>query len=238
MESLSPFTLAVAALWLCLCVTAGVLLVRRYGRQLPFPDQRFMLVALVLLAIAPVSYVLSPVLSGRPALFPSGLQIAAALLFFAASVRARKVREVGADSINTRPFAEKSAWLVLLGLVVVFAMYFARIVSAPVQQSLGAFVGAISLLIVLMIVGHIVIALFHAPIDDLDEPEDERDRAISLRAIRNSYYMLAAGFWTMPVVIIAPLPMLTALNVWLAILVLAEIVHYGSVVYLYRYGTA
>lgn len=197
-----------------------------------------MLVGIGLLAIAPCTYLLMGSVTDPASVIPSSVQLAGALLFFAAAFRARNVHRDPDNAASTRPFAEKSAMIVMLGLLVVSAVYFGNVWGSSMEEAIPAVFGAVALLVVLMIAGHIVIALFHAPSDELDEPEDERDRAISLRGMRNAYYVLVAAFWSVPIVIVAPLPVLTALNLWFAALVLAELVYYGSVVALYRYGTA
>jgi len=56
----------------------------------------------------------------------------------------------------------------------------------------------------------------HAPLDEVDVPEDECDRAINLLSTRNAYYMLGIGFWTVPVMLLMSVPTVTAINVWFA----------------------
>jgi hypothetical protein len=55
--------------------------------------------------------------------------------------------------------------------------------------------------------------------------------------MRNAYFALAGAFWAIPVMLLAELPLVTALNIWFGLLVAAEIVYYSSVIAYYRFGT-
>ena len=94
-------------------------------------------------------------------------------------------------------FQEKSLWITLVGLVVTFGGYFysaySTILHMPVAKDLmphhaGLFMGATALLVLILVAGHIVIAL----LDRRTEP-DERDRSIELRAGQYSSFVLATG---------------------------------------------
>ncbi len=238
MTSIPLPLLGLAAAWIAACLlAAGRLWLGRRGQPLT-TGRGFALAGVGLLALAPCTLIAVRLLSGETRLFGALLQVALALLLFAA---ARQARRAGLDPEATgslRSYREKSAWLVLLALALVFGNYFLGAWNAAPAQALSAFADAVVLLLVLMVAGHVVIALFHNPADDLDSPEDERDRAVNLKSMRNAYYVLAAGFWSVPVMLIVPLPLAVSLNIWLAVLVLAEIAYYGSVVAAYRRGVA
>lgn len=238
MSSIPTPLLALAAAWIVACLGAAARLwIRRRGR--PFTTEHgFSLAGFGLLALAPCTLIAVRLLSGESRLFGALLQVALALALFAAARQARRARLDPEAAGSMRGFREKSAWLVLLALALVFGNYFVGAWNAAPEQAMSAFVDTVVLLVVLMVAGHVVIALFHTPADDLDAPEDERDRAVSLKSMRNAYYVLAAGFWSVPVMLIKPLPLALSLNIWLAVLVLAEISYYGSVVAGYRRGVA
>lgn len=94
-------------------------------------------------------------------------------------------------------FQEKSLWVTLVALLVTFGGYFyslyMTILANPAVKDVmpyhaGLFAGATAMLVVILIVGHIVIAL----LDRRTEP-DERDKLIELRAGRYGSYVLATG---------------------------------------------
>lgn len=91
-------------------------------------------------------------------------------------------------------FEEKSVWVQLIGLVVVFAGYFGisgvMLANGVTEMApyVSLFVVAIVLLVIVQIVGHIAAAVIGKP-----EPRDERDRLIGWRAESNSSWLLATG---------------------------------------------
>lgn len=224
-------------LWTGLCICVAVVLLRRFGGSPLLREQALLLIGVGLLAIAPCTYLLLLWLNESPSAFGSGLQLSGAVLMFAAAWRARQVRLDPQESAGTWAFRQKSALVVLAALCILIFSYFSKAWSVPADQAFAVFVDAIVQLVVLMIVGHIIIALFHGPADELDTPRDERDHAIDLFSMRNAYYVLTAGFLAMPVVIIAQLPLAKALNIWFALLVIAEVIYYSSVIAYYRFGT-
>lgn len=235
MDPNSTPVLAAAAAWFAACAAAaGVLYTRRRGRPLGAADGlRFG--GIGVLALMPCTLLLVLAFDGEPSLFAAAVQAGIAVLLFAAAHRARLAP---ADAASGMSFREKSALLVLAALTLVFGNYFVGAWNAPPGLALEAFIGAVIALIVLMIAGHLAIALLHLPLADVDVPRDERDRSVELRSLRNAHWVLAAGFFSVPVLLIAPLPLMAALNIWLALLVAAEIVFYGSTVAYYRRGIA
>ncbi len=94
-------------------------------------------------------------------------------------------------------FQEKSLWITLAGLLITFGGYFysayLTILPTPAAKDVmphqaGLFIAATILLVLILVAGHIVIAL----LDRRTEP-DERDRSIELRAGRYGSYVLATG---------------------------------------------
>ncbi len=91
-------------------------------------------------------------------------------------------------------FEEKSVWIQLISLVAVLGSYF---VVAALMLSNGVtvvvafvplFTLAVVLLVVVLVVGHIVVAIASRP-----EGRDERDRLIEWRAESNSSWILGVG---------------------------------------------
>lgn len=94
-------------------------------------------------------------------------------------------------------FQEKSQWVTLLGLLVAFGGYFRStwqtLLPSPIAPDIvpdqaGLFLAATILLVVILVVGHIVIAIF-----DHHTDTDERDRLIELKGERYGSFVLACG---------------------------------------------
>lgn len=94
-------------------------------------------------------------------------------------------------------FQEKSLWITLAGLLVTFGGYFysayVTMLHMPAAKDVmphhgGLFMAATVMLVVILIAGHIVIAL----LDRRTEP-DERDKSIELRAGQYGGFVLATG---------------------------------------------
>lgn len=94
-------------------------------------------------------------------------------------------------------FEEKSVWIQFFGTLVALAAYFgvAGTMMARGVTALPAYVPffavTVVLLVVMMIVGHVVVAIMSRP-----EGRDERDRLISWRAESGSGWVLAVGVLT------------------------------------------
>lgn len=149
-------------------------------------------------------------------------------------------------------FREKSAWIALVITLIVFVPYFQQ-VFAPLTRGelrlglgnvLDAFIGMVVLQIVLSIAFHIVLVL-HAR----EEPADERDRAIKVKANHVAYYVLVttcyiAGSGMFVMALLSPLPALASSlqayllmsQVLLFCIVLAETAQYVTQVVYYRRG--
>lgn len=102
------------------------------------------------------------------------------------------------NEIAIRPsFREKTALASLLTTVAVYGPYFvyvfgqfARGTPAVIAMS-GAFIVAVALQTILMVVAHVIFALHGRP-----EGKDERDLAIEARSFRYAYIAFAGGAWT------------------------------------------
>jgi len=89
-------------------------------------------------------------------------------------------------------FKQKSLWLVLASLVLVFGYYFATVLPGH-GPSVGSeevyrFTAAVIVVIILQITGHILITIV-----DRRTATDERDQLIGLKGTRNGNFVLATG---------------------------------------------
>ena len=133
-------------------------------------------------------------------------------------------------------FREKSAWISILTMGVIYSGYFWSLnMSAGSREglhSVGALIRTIILLGIAQIVLHVVVAIQRPA--EAAAPLDERERTIGLAATRIAYYGLASG------VVVACLfgalnpPLLFSTNSLLFILVAAEMLRAGSQIVLFR----
>ena len=89
-------------------------------------------------------------------------------------------------------FKEKSLWFTLVSTIVVFGYYFVRALQLDDEPGrAGAlFATLVVLLAALHTVVHIALTIHKRP-----ERTDERDRVVSAKAARISYYVLMSGVW-------------------------------------------
>ncbi len=135
------------------------------------------------------------------------------------------------------PYREKTAWLALVAIAVTFGPYFAiaahdRADAVPDLHQLGLFALVAIVQAAIMIVGHIVLAI--ASPGDARTPPDERDRAITSRSITFAYYALIAGMIVVGCVMPFNSSGWAIINGAIAMIVVAEVVHYGVIVVNYR----
>ena len=136
-----------------------------------------------------------------------------------------------------KSFEEKSIWITLVSMLVIFGYYFvvaARMKSAgssAVVEFVPLFVSVVVLMVVVIVIGHIVVAIASRP-----EGRDERDRLIEWRAESNASWVLGvgvlAGIWSVAT---------SVDNVWIAHLLLlflisSEVVKSVSKLLYYRRG--
>lgn len=134
-------------------------------------------------------------------------------------------------------FREKSAWISLLSISVIYAVYFWSVFRSGARTAGSHFGGLLETVIALAVVQTVLtaaVAIF-AP-KEAKAPRDERERLIDLRATRFAYAALAgsvacacffAGFNP---------PIVFNTNAFLFILVLAEILRSGCQIVQYRRG--
>jgi drug/metabolite transporter (DMT)-like permease len=225
-------------LWLAACLTAaGLTLIRRRRGLLP-PESGFFAVGLVFLGLAPAMSVVVSWAGGSASIWGGSAQLLVALLFFAAAVLARRRRLNPNAEPSRTTFREKSAALILVTLGIVFAGYFAVTWNASLAAAIPAFIASLVVVIAIMVIGHLAIALSHAPFEEVEETHDDRDREVDLLSLRNAHYVLAVGIWIVPFLAIFSFEPLLVANAVLALIVLSEIAYYGSLMAYYRFGTA
>lgn len=234
MLSVSWSIVAFIAAWFVLSLVAAYTIYRQRLVAGPSPERAFVLAGTLLLGITPLMWLIGREATGSTTFFSGGIHLTAAALLFAAAFRVRRQRVTRDVSILN--FPEKSAWLILLSLIVVYGSFLLRTWNADPEAAASAFLQSLGVFIAVMIVGHAIIALFHAPIGELDLAPDERDKRISLLSSRNAYYLLFIGFWTLPVMVLTNMPLSKLLICWFTILLVSEVLYYASVVYLYRLG--
>ncbi|ROQ20501.1 hypothetical protein EDC38_1107 [Marinimicrobium koreense] len=132
-------------------------------------------------------------------------------------------------------YREKSQWLMLLALILVYGHYFVRVIpghGADVSDhQVWLIGGTIIAIIILSVIGQVVLAILEKP-----EPSDERDQLIALRGTKIKSILLAVG----AIGAITAAVTLTG-NFWLVqilifSLVLSEIADTAVQLYHYRWG--
>ena len=134
-------------------------------------------------------------------------------------------------------FEEKSVWIQLLSIVVMLGSYL--VIAAPMLANdvtalppfVPLFIAAVVLMVVMLIAGHIVVAIHSRP-----EGRDERDQLIEWRAESNSGWVLAVGVLAAVAGLIMSVD-----NVWIAhvlvlSLFLSTVVRYVLQLVYYRRG--
>lgn len=136
-------------------------------------------------------------------------------------------------------YREKTAWLTLVAMCVAFIPYFALAAmqshaaqTIPNLRQLGLFALAALLQIAIMVAGHVYLRL-RSP-EDAIAPPDERDRAIMNRSMTCAYYVLITGMILVGCVLPFNSGGWTIINSALLMIVTAEFVHYGVLVFHYR----
>lgn len=134
-------------------------------------------------------------------------------------------------------FEEKSVWVQLVSLVVVLGSYFA-IAALMVSNGTTAmiafvplFIAAVVLLVVVLTVGHVVIAIAGRP-----DGRDERDRQIEWRAESNSSWILGAGVITAIAGLIVAVEPVWIAHLLLFSMLLAEVARFIFQIIYYRRG--
>lgn len=134
-------------------------------------------------------------------------------------------------------FEEKSVWIQLVSTVAVLGSYF---VIAALMLSKGVtvliafvplFIVAVVLLVIVLVAGHIVVAVASKP-----EGRDERDRLIGWRAESNSAWILAVGVFAAITALIASVEGVYVAHLLMLSMLLSEVAKYVFQLVYYRRG--
>jgi len=135
-------------------------------------------------------------------------------------------------------FREKSAWITLVSILVVFGIYFTHVPNLfdpdPGEWELYVITLCIAAFVVIEVVAHIVLYLRFPK--DARTPKDERERLIDLRATRLAAYVYVVGTF---LAILTPHHGASGFAVGVFVLlafVIAEIVNYTARIVYYRRG--
>jgi hypothetical protein len=130
-------------------------------------------------------------------------------------------------------FREKSAAIIVAGLVLTYGFYGWRLSQGPMAtaEAMALLTALIALQTVITILAHSAAALLRKP-----EKPDERDRLIELRGLRNGYFVLVAAVVGVMVLALSGAATLAVVNVLLGGLVAADLTRYGSQLVYYRLG--
>jgi hypothetical protein len=134
-------------------------------------------------------------------------------------------------------FREKSAWISLLLILVVFGPYFwlvARSFSGQTHVHGGTQFLLILVFVVLEIVLHVAIAA-QSP-RDARAPKDEREDLIDLKATRTAFYVLLGGTLISIFTLHFPVNAWTLAQFVLFSVVVAELVKFASQIVFFRRG--
>lgn len=135
---------------------------------------------------------------------------------------------------------ERIAWLSLGSIAVTFGPYLSWMAIAPPTEPLPdlgtmrLFAAAAICQVLILGTGFAVLrALFP---EEAAAPADERDRSIALRAIKFAYYTLMVGMILVGCVMPFNAGGWKIINAAIAVIVLAQVVHYGVAVWSYKRG--
>ena len=136
-----------------------------------------------------------------------------------------------------KSFHEKSIWISLITISLIFGYYFVRVFMMASQDEINVvenivlLISVIVMVIIVEVVFHIILALRARP-----QIQDERDRLIELKATRNAYFVLAFGIFLPIVCIAASVRPFIVAHVIMFIFVLSEIAQFLSQLFYYRKG--
>ena len=137
-------------------------------------------------------------------------------------------------------FEEKSVWIQLLSLIVVFGSYFfiaLRMILGGItniKAFIPLFFIATVILIIIIIAGHIVAAIVHHK--DKPDQRDERDRLVAWRSESNSAWILGTGILVALIGLVLSVQTVWIANLLLFFLFLSEIVNNLFQIFYYRRG--
>jgi len=195
--------------------------------------------AVALLLMAPYTSLLVYYFTPIEHLWTGAGQLLGALVLWAVGLRSRSQRmNPDSERFSQTSFREKSAILMFATLVVLTLSGLTFVATYGLSTLAPVILAAVAMLITIAIVGHLAIAVLQNPIDELDSAADERDREVELGSIRNAYYVLGFGIWSIPVIAVIDLSGLIVALVACSLILAAELVYYGSLVRYYRTGVA
>lgn len=144
-------------------------------------------------------------------------------------------------SIPDMSFKEKSIWVSLLIIALVYSKYFLYVFVGLASGTLdkgdisGLFFGAVIALITYQIIFHIIIATIN--VKEAVAPTDERDRMISTKAGNISGWVLAfAVFMIAACVFVYDLNALWSANLLMLAMVVSQLASYAMQLFYYRRG--
>ena len=142
-------------------------------------------------------------------------------------------------------FEEKSNWISLLSILALYGVYFMGVLDGIEETSMtgmaASMLGIIIYLVIVEIVGHIAISIFHKP-----ERTDERDRFVTARAASWGYFVLYSGVVILLGYLIIKgalnegtslsISLIDITNLLLFIVVFSEVIHFAARLFFYRYA--
>jgi hypothetical protein len=133
-------------------------------------------------------------------------------------------------------FREKSAWISLLSIALIYGVYFGSVIHAGPHAGFhfGSLLATVVALMVAQIVVHIVIAI--AAPNEAKAPRDEREKLIELKASRFAYSGLATAIAIACFFGALDPPIVFNTNALLFVLVTAELMRSGAQIIQYRRG--
>lgn len=138
-------------------------------------------------------------------------------------------------------FEEKSTWISLAIILLVFTGYFVQVFDGISTGTLdkaditGLFFGAVITVVVLEVALHIAIAIFN--VKDADQSMDERDRLYAVKAGNISGWVLGIGVLTIAAhTFIQDMNSLLVANLLLFMVFISQIASYALKLFYYRRG--
>jgi hypothetical protein len=133
------------------------------------------------------------------------------------------------------PFREKSAWISLLSMSVIYGLYFWSVIHAGPQAGgfhFGSLLGTIIALVVVQVVLTVAVAI--AAPKEAKAPRDEREKLIELKATRIAYSGLATSVALACFFGAFDPPLVFNTNALLFVLVAAEVLRSSCQIIQYR----
>jgi len=152
------------------------------------------------------------------------------------------IMSISTNISSTMPYREKTAWLSLIAMALTIGPYLIWMSIVPPTKPLpdlptmSLFAAAVVAQVLLMGGGHLWLRM-RSP-EEAKSPPDERDHAVSLRSVSVAYYVLIVGMILVGCVMPFNSGGWKLINTAVAVIVLAEVVHYGIVIWGYRRGFA